>query len=44
MNWQWLDMAIGFYLDMVFGSLATIGAIYIGVLFKGKEFDELDQR
>lgn len=44
MNWQWLDMAIGFYMGLTVGIIATIGAMYVGVLFKKGEADDLDQR
>lgn len=36
MTWSWIDAATGFYLGMGFGMLATIGAIYLGILFKGE--------
>lgn len=35
MNWQWIDTATGFYVGMVVGMIFTIGAIFLGILFKG---------
>lgn len=40
MNWQWLDMAIGFYMGLTVGIIATIGAVCVGVIFKERRHDE----